>query len=102
MPEQVAFDTFMVVVITEFCIMAAVLVVVIGRSFDRAFRYLEIVTALREERDSAYKALAWCLEGFDGTHHEGFYESPLYKRIEALLGEELIRRIQAEAAKEED
>lgn len=48
MPDTVSFDTLMVVVITEFCIMATVLVFVVGRSFDRAFKHLEEMTAARE------------------------------------------------------
>jgi hypothetical protein len=60
------------------------------------------IPALRAQRDDTRKALAWCLEGFEGTYNAGFFESPLYKKIQALLGEELIRRIQADAAREED
>jgi hypothetical protein len=58
--------------------------------------------AFSKECDEARRALAWCLEGFEGEHFEAFYESPLYKKIQGLLGEELIRKIQATAAKEED
>jgi len=71
MPEYVAFDTFAVVVITEFCIMAAVLVVVIGRSFDRAFRHLEVVTELREQIDALKLAPGTVLATGEGQKEEG-------------------------------
>ena len=60
------------------------------------------ITAIRQERDDARKALGWCLEGFEAEKCEGFYESPLYKKIERLLGDALIRKIQAAEAREED
>lgn len=60
------------------------------------------VPALRQQRDDARRALAWCLEGFEGTYFEEFYKSPLFKKIERLLGADLVKQIQASAAREED
>ena len=60
------------------------------------------IPAIRQERDDARKALGWCLEGFEAEKCEGFYESPLYKKIERLLGDALIRKIQAAEAREEE
>lgn len=80
-----------------------------GSGKDRIARFCQsrpekvpCIPAIRQERDDAHKALGWCLEGFEAEKCEGFYESPLYKKIERLLGDALIRKIQAAEAREEE
>jgi hypothetical protein len=62
MPETIGFDTFIAVVITEFCFMTLLLGVIIERSIRRAFRHLEEKTALQEQIATMRENAGYCEE----------------------------------------
>lgn len=92
MPETVDFNTFLVIVIVEFCIMAAVLGLVIGRAIDRAFKYLIVKTKLNEELEELENVLREFRDGW-GHDEQAHAENKTCRRCAAtkVLGERALR-----------
>jgi hypothetical protein len=60
MPDTIGFDTFMTVVILEFCFMTLLLGVFLQRSIQRSFKYLADKDALREYIEQLEKKIGYC------------------------------------------
>ena len=60
MPETIGFDIFLGVTITEFCLMCCLLIWIIDRSFNRAFKHLEEKDKLFQRIEKLEDEIGYC------------------------------------------
>lgn len=60
MLDTVSFNTFIIVVVLEFCFMSLWLIVIIDRSFRRAFKHLEEKDKLLQRIEKLEDQIGYC------------------------------------------